>query len=435
MASFKFSCPHCGKHVEAEEEWEGMEAECPHCGKIIVIHNEKISKINPEIPSNETPIKQKSRKYKLITAGVVVVCAATAFACIWNPFISKPSLPVTPQSASSDNQPTKVDQQKKRSSDNIEPNDVQPAKNKNKRSISIGPNDVQPAKNKKSISRETALSSNRSSEVKKPSSPQPKKTPRISLESATRINVMKDWGSELKNLVQYGCIAEPKNDFDRALAQREDNSVKKKLRDGISYFEISDLKIDADELSDNQKIVIKCPLPLRLIKSSRDLDAYGVLSPLDFSICDYMSYPVYCMTKNKTLVEMPWNYTIRSDHIAYLQECEWSTVYIQLRGESRELIAIGREIKNYRLRFVVSALRYGRVMTWGFFNIRALQENNFDTGFLRSIYLNGYSSSSEPEYFVIASRYRNTPRLVTAELEEIHLLDYRNKVVGELRKK
>lgn len=417
MASFKFSCPHCGKHVEAEEEWEGMEAECPHCGKIIVIHNEKISKINPEIPSNETPIKQKSRKYKLIMAGVVVVCAATAIACIWNPFISQPSLPVPPQSASSDNQPTKVDQQKKRSADNIEPNDVQPAKNK------------------KSISRETALSSNRSSEVKKPSSPQPKKTPRISLESATRINVMKDWGAELKNLVQYGCIAEPKNDFDRALAQREDNSVKKKLRDGISYFEISDLKIDADELRDNQKIVIKCPLPLRLIKSSRDLDAYGVLSPLDFSICDYMSYPVYCMTKNKTLVEMPWNYTIRSDHIAYLQECEWSTVYIQLRGESRELIAIGREIKNYRLRFVVSALRYGRVMTWGFFNIRALQENNFDTGFLRSIYLNGYSSSSEPEYFVIASRYRNTPRLVTAELEEIHLLDYRNKVVGELRKK
>ena len=23
MASFKFSCPHCGKHVEAEEEWGG----------------------------------------------------------------------------------------------------------------------------------------------------------------------------------------------------------------------------------------------------------------------------------------------------------------------------------------------------------------------------------------------------------------------------
>ena len=38
MASFKFSCPHCGKHVEAEEEWEGLGAECPHCGKIIVIH-------------------------------------------------------------------------------------------------------------------------------------------------------------------------------------------------------------------------------------------------------------------------------------------------------------------------------------------------------------------------------------------------------------
>ena len=161
MASFKFSCPHCGKHVEAEEEWEGMEAECPHCGKIIVIHKKKKLQNQPQkIPSNETPIKQKSRKYKLIITGVVVIGAATAFACIWNPFISKPSLPVTPQSASSDNQPTKVDQQKKRSSDNIEPNNVQPSESKNSR------------ERRGRAPKETALSANPSSKVKSNTSPQ-----------------------------------------------------------------------------------------------------------------------------------------------------------------------------------------------------------------------------------------------------------------------
>lgn len=161
MASFKFSCPHCGKHVEAEEEWEGMEAECPHCGKIIVIHKKKKLQNQPQkIPSNETPIKQKSRKYKLITAGVVVVCAATAIACIWNPFISQPSLPVPPQSASSDNQPTKVDQQKKRSADNIEPNNVQPFESKYFR------------ERRGRAPKETALSANPSSKVKSNTSPQ-----------------------------------------------------------------------------------------------------------------------------------------------------------------------------------------------------------------------------------------------------------------------
>ena len=161
MASFKFSCPHCGKHVEAEEEWEGLGAECPHCGKIIVIHKKKKLQNQPQkIPSNETPIKQKSRKYKLIITGVVVICAATAIACIWNPFISKPSLPVPPQSASSDNQPTKVDQQKKRSSDNIEPNNVQPSESKNSR------------KRRGRAPKETALSANPSSKVKSNTSPQ-----------------------------------------------------------------------------------------------------------------------------------------------------------------------------------------------------------------------------------------------------------------------
>ncbi|MST99583.1 hypothetical protein FYJ85_21375 [Victivallaceae bacterium BBE-744-WT-12] len=162
MASFKFSCPHCGKHVEAEEEWEGMEAECPHCGKIIVIHNGKNFKNHPkEIPSNENSIKQKSRKYKLITTGVVVVCAATAIACIWNPFIAKRSLPAAPLSAPSDTHPTEADQQKKRSSSNIEPNNVQSAESKNSRG------------RRGRAPKETALSANLSSKVKNNTSPQP----------------------------------------------------------------------------------------------------------------------------------------------------------------------------------------------------------------------------------------------------------------------
>ena len=78
----------------------------------------------------------------------------------WNPFISKRFLPAAPLSAPSDAHPTEADQQKKRSSGNIEPNNVQPAESKNSR------------EQRGSTSKETALSANRSSEVKKNTSPQ-----------------------------------------------------------------------------------------------------------------------------------------------------------------------------------------------------------------------------------------------------------------------
>ena len=35
--TFKFACPHCGQHLEAEPDWVGMEVECPTCGKVITV--------------------------------------------------------------------------------------------------------------------------------------------------------------------------------------------------------------------------------------------------------------------------------------------------------------------------------------------------------------------------------------------------------------
>ena len=33
MAAFIFNCPLCGKSLEAEDEWRGMETVCPGCSK------------------------------------------------------------------------------------------------------------------------------------------------------------------------------------------------------------------------------------------------------------------------------------------------------------------------------------------------------------------------------------------------------------------
>lgn len=37
MAVFKFHCPSCGKKLEAERDWVGMETECAWCGKSFAI--------------------------------------------------------------------------------------------------------------------------------------------------------------------------------------------------------------------------------------------------------------------------------------------------------------------------------------------------------------------------------------------------------------
>lgn len=41
MGCFKFACPHCGGHIEAEMSMQGDVVECPHCGKGIVVPHVK----------------------------------------------------------------------------------------------------------------------------------------------------------------------------------------------------------------------------------------------------------------------------------------------------------------------------------------------------------------------------------------------------------
>ena len=37
MSSFKIRCPHCGRKLELEEEWRGMECTCPVCDRDFVV--------------------------------------------------------------------------------------------------------------------------------------------------------------------------------------------------------------------------------------------------------------------------------------------------------------------------------------------------------------------------------------------------------------
>ena len=47
MGVFVFNCPHCGKPIGAQDEWEGKTSMCPHCQKPVVIQH--------AVPSSEMP--------------------------------------------------------------------------------------------------------------------------------------------------------------------------------------------------------------------------------------------------------------------------------------------------------------------------------------------------------------------------------------------
>ena len=48
MGVFVFNCPHCGKQIGAQDEWEGKMTMCPHCQKPVMIRHEM-----PNPPSGE----------------------------------------------------------------------------------------------------------------------------------------------------------------------------------------------------------------------------------------------------------------------------------------------------------------------------------------------------------------------------------------------
>jgi DNA-directed RNA polymerase subunit RPC12/RpoP len=47
MADIKFSCPHCGAHLEVDEQAAGMTVDCPHCNRSLVIPSPR----PPDLPA------------------------------------------------------------------------------------------------------------------------------------------------------------------------------------------------------------------------------------------------------------------------------------------------------------------------------------------------------------------------------------------------
>lgn len=46
---FKMHCPFCNQKIEAEEEWQGLQAECPCCSKMFIIKKEENNASRPVI--------------------------------------------------------------------------------------------------------------------------------------------------------------------------------------------------------------------------------------------------------------------------------------------------------------------------------------------------------------------------------------------------
>ncbi len=53
--TFKFACPHCGQHLEAEPDWAGMEVECPTCGKAITVPEPAGRQLSPAAEDQDAP--------------------------------------------------------------------------------------------------------------------------------------------------------------------------------------------------------------------------------------------------------------------------------------------------------------------------------------------------------------------------------------------
>jgi hypothetical protein len=58
---FDFTCPSCDNITEAQDEWNGMEAECPHCGDNVTIKR-KLTVNRPAV-KNTAPSPQEQANY------------------------------------------------------------------------------------------------------------------------------------------------------------------------------------------------------------------------------------------------------------------------------------------------------------------------------------------------------------------------------------
>jgi DNA-directed RNA polymerase subunit RPC12/RpoP len=37
MSEFKFSCPHCDRHIQCDDRYSGKQIQCPACNHLIVV--------------------------------------------------------------------------------------------------------------------------------------------------------------------------------------------------------------------------------------------------------------------------------------------------------------------------------------------------------------------------------------------------------------
>ena len=74
--SFKFSCPHCGQHIEVDCDMIGMGVDCPTCGKPFTVPEMETHRLSPVITvikKRESFIDKGKNLVKAIGIGIVVL--------------------------------------------------------------------------------------------------------------------------------------------------------------------------------------------------------------------------------------------------------------------------------------------------------------------------------------------------------------------------
>ena len=75
--SFKFACPHCGQHIEADADMVGMTVDCPVCGQSFEVPRIEATRTAPPvitvIRKRERFVDRCKKKLKAVGIGVVVL--------------------------------------------------------------------------------------------------------------------------------------------------------------------------------------------------------------------------------------------------------------------------------------------------------------------------------------------------------------------------
>ncbi len=75
MTDFKFSCPSCGRHLQADSTWGGSQITCPACKAGIVIPQQSVDAAAPTQPA---AAQKKLSRWPVLIAVLLLACGATA---------------------------------------------------------------------------------------------------------------------------------------------------------------------------------------------------------------------------------------------------------------------------------------------------------------------------------------------------------------------